>query len=99
MLDAVIVRVPQVNVNDEQVRIVSWLIASGEKVDKGQSVVVVETGKATVEIESPQDGYLQYSHEPDTELAVGEVLCLIGSTPTALALPAPATDSSSGADT
>jgi pyruvate/2-oxoglutarate dehydrogenase complex dihydrolipoamide acyltransferase (E2) component len=71
------VRVPQVNVNDDCVRILSWLVACGAKVKKGDYVVEVETSKSTVEIEAPEGGYVHFTLEPGDEVAIGDVLCHI----------------------
>ena len=35
-----------------------WLVASGEKVSKGQLLATVETEKVAYDLESPLDGYL-----------------------------------------
>lgn len=77
MSESVAVRVPQLNVNDDQVRIISWLVASGDKVEKMQSLVVLETSKTTSEIEAPEAGVVHFTLRPDDEVAVGEVLCRI----------------------
>jgi pyruvate/2-oxoglutarate dehydrogenase complex dihydrolipoamide acyltransferase (E2) component len=94
MPDAVVVRVPQLNVNDEQVKIVSWRIACGERVEQGQPLVEVETGKSTAEIEAPEAGFVQYSHRPDDEVAIGDVLCTISAVPLSADASPPATESS-----
>lgn len=39
-------------------KIVSWLKSEGEKVAKGEAIVVVESDKADMDVESFNDGYL-----------------------------------------
>jgi pyruvate/2-oxoglutarate dehydrogenase complex dihydrolipoamide acyltransferase (E2) component len=75
------VRVPQMNVNDDNVRILSWLVVCGAKVNKGDYLVEVETSKSTVEIEAPEEGYIHFTLEAGAEVAIGDVLCVIGSEP------------------
>jgi len=94
MPDAVVVRVPQLNVNDEQVKIVSWLIACGDRVERGQALVEVETGKSTGEIEAPEAGFVQFAHRPDDEVAIGDVLCTIRPVPSSADTSPPAAESS-----
>ena len=38
--------------------IVNWLVKEGEKVDRGQPLLEVETDKATSEVEAPTEGFL-----------------------------------------
>ena len=39
-------------------KIVEWLKNPGDKVERGESVLVVESDKADMDVESFQDGYL-----------------------------------------
>jgi pyruvate/2-oxoglutarate dehydrogenase complex dihydrolipoamide acyltransferase (E2) component len=93
MPDAVVVHVPQLNVNDEVIKIVSWRIACGGRVAKGQPLVEVETGKATAEIAAPAAGFVQYAHGPDDEVSIGDVLCTISPVPLSADASPPATES------
>lgn len=45
----------------ETATIVEWLHGPGDRVSKGQPLVVVETDKANAEIEAPADGLLEIS--------------------------------------
>jgi pyruvate/2-oxoglutarate dehydrogenase complex dihydrolipoamide acyltransferase (E2) component len=71
------VRVPQLNVNDDQVKIISWLVACGDRVDKSQPLVVLETSKTTTEVEAPEAGFVHYTLQADEDVAVGDILCHI----------------------
>ena len=65
------------NVNDETVLLTRWFVPSGASVLAGQPIAEIETSKATVEIESPATGYIQYSANEKDELPVGSELCVI----------------------
>ena len=86
-------------------KIVEWLKQPGDKVARGESVLVVESDKADMDVESFQDGYLAAVLMPAGSTApVGETIGLIVETeaeiadaqakapsaPAAAAAPAPA---------
>ncbi len=59
-------------------KIVEWLKNPGDKVERGESVLVVESDKADMDIESFQDGYLAAVLMPAGSTApVGETIGLI----------------------
>ena len=59
-------------------KIVEWLKQPGDKVARGESVLVVESDKADMDVESFQDGYLAAVLMPDGSTApVGETIGLI----------------------
>lgn len=60
--------VPQFGVSTEEVAILEWLKETGDRVERGEPLLHVETDKATVEIESTHDGVLL------------EQLCAVGET-------------------
>jgi 2-oxoglutarate dehydrogenase E2 component (dihydrolipoamide succinyltransferase) len=101
MSDAVAVRVPQINPNDEHAIVVRWHVEKGTRVRAGQSLVTLETTKTTFDVDSPRDGYAFFEHEPHTEVAVGAPVAWISDTdaPPELAVrePAPAGGASPGA--
>jgi len=53
-----IVRLPYLGTAEEDVLFVEWFLPAGEPVRKGQSIAVVETLKASFEVEADQDGVL-----------------------------------------
>ncbi|MGQ9870818.1 dihydrolipoamide acetyltransferase family protein [Leptodesmis sp.] len=62
-------------------KIVSWLKAPGDKVEKGETVVVVESDKADMDVESFYAGYLATIIVPAGETApVGAAIALIAET-------------------
>jgi pyruvate/2-oxoglutarate dehydrogenase complex dihydrolipoamide acyltransferase (E2) component len=69
--------IPQENVNDQSVRLLAWLVANGQKVDKGQAIAQVEGSKATFEVYAPAAGVIEYGYAEATEVDVGAVLCTL----------------------
>lgn len=62
-------------------KIVSWSKAPGDKVEKGETVLVVESDKADMDVESFYEGYLAVIAVPAGEAApVGSTLGLIAET-------------------
>ncbi|MBD3885252.1 2-oxo acid dehydrogenase subunit E2 [Phormidium tenue FACHB-886] len=62
-------------------KIVSWVKSPGDKVEKGETVVVVESDKADMDVESFYEGYLATIIVPAGEAApVGEAIALIAET-------------------
>jgi len=52
------IRMPVLSQSMIQGRVVEWLLNEGDKVDKGAVLVIVESDKATHELEAPQEGIL-----------------------------------------
>lgn len=77
------VNIPQELVNDESVLLVEWMIPDGGEVKAGQAVALIETSKATAEIEAPRAGFLRRAAQQGTEVRVGAVCCYIADTATA----------------
>jgi pyruvate/2-oxoglutarate dehydrogenase complex dihydrolipoamide acyltransferase (E2) component len=91
MPEIIFVTIPQETVNDESVRILTWKVASGSKVEKDQQLCEVETSKAVMDIEAPEAGVVMYSAKAGDEVPVGAVICEIvpeGMTVTAQSVPA-----------
>ncbi|MDX2240236.1 MAG: dihydrolipoamide acetyltransferase family protein [Leptolyngbyaceae cyanobacterium bins.302] len=62
-------------------KIVSWVKSPGDKVEKGETVVVVESDKADMDVESFYEGYLAVITVPAGEMApVGAAIALIAET-------------------
>ena len=59
----------------ETVRLVSWLSAVGDRVERGQPIAEIETDKATVEMEALAAGVLvAIIHQAGSEVPVGAVI-------------------------
>jgi pyruvate/2-oxoglutarate dehydrogenase complex dihydrolipoamide acyltransferase (E2) component len=72
------VRMPVLSQSMIQGRVVEWLLKEGEKVDKGALLVVVESDKATHELEAAEAGILdKILVEEGAEVDVDTVLALI----------------------
>jgi hypothetical protein len=78
MSDAIPVEIPLINVNDETVKLIAWLVKDGEDVREGQNLVEVETSKAVVELAAPASGRIDIRVTAGSELAVGAVVAYIG---------------------
>ena len=62
-------------------KIVAWVKQVGEKVEKGEVLLEVESDKATLEVESFFSGYVRkIFYTEDTEVNVGEVIALMTTT-------------------
>ena len=73
------VDVPQLGLTMETGTILQWLKAEGDKVEKGQPVVVIQTDKVEYEVESPTAGtLLKIAAREGTELPVGSLMAVIG---------------------
>lgn len=53
-----IVKLPNLSPTMEVGTIVSWEKAEGEKIDEGEVLAIIETDKSTMEMETPEEGYL-----------------------------------------
>lgn len=74
----VAVRMPQVNVNDEEVTLVGWHVADGGHVAEGQPLCEIETSKAVGDVPSPASGVLRRLASVGDVVRIGEVFACIG---------------------
>jgi pyruvate dehydrogenase E2 component (dihydrolipoamide acetyltransferase) len=73
---------PALGMAQDTGKLVRWLVAPGERVERGQPLMEVETDKAVVEVEAPATGVLsQVSAAEGDEISVGKVIALIGDSP------------------
>jgi pyruvate dehydrogenase E2 component (dihydrolipoamide acetyltransferase) len=71
--------VPQLGLTMETGTILQWVKAEGDKVEKGQPVVVIQTDKVEYEVEAPVAGtLLKIAAKEGTELPVGSLMGVIG---------------------
>lgn len=74
------VRLPQLGQTMEEGTIVNWLVAVGDEVKKGDVIFEVETDKATLEVESPDEGVVKHILvEADQTIAVDSPVMVLGS--------------------
>lgn len=69
---------PKMDMDQETVKIIEWRKKEGDKVEKGEPVIVIETDKITSEVESPASGTLAgiLYHEND-DAPVTQVIAYI----------------------
>jgi pyruvate dehydrogenase E2 component (dihydrolipoamide acetyltransferase) len=73
------VDMPQLGLTMETGTILQWLKAEGEKIEKGQPVVLIQTDKVEYEVESPATGtLLKVAAKEGAELPVGSLMAIIG---------------------
>jgi len=73
------VTLPQLGRTMEEGTIVECLVKPGDKVKKGDVIFEFETDKATVELESPADGFVKHIlAELGQTLSVGDVVLILG---------------------
>jgi TPP-dependent pyruvate/acetoin dehydrogenase alpha subunit len=72
-------KMPDLSTTGSPVKVLRWLVAVGEFVERGQAVLEVETDKATMEVEAVNSGKLLEQLVPaGQEACAGEVLAIIG---------------------
>ena len=71
-------KMPDLATTDSDIRIVRWMIAPGEKIERGRPLVEVETDKAAMEVESVVGGVLlEVRRQVDDLVAVGDVIAVL----------------------
>eukprot|EP00794_Sanderia_malayensis_P012200 gene12200-13456_t len=70
---------PNLSPTMESGKIISWEKTEGEKVNEGEVLAMIETDKATMEMETPEEGYLAKILVPagPSDVAVKEIICII----------------------
>lgn len=72
------VRVPQVDVNDVEMVLLDWRVEQGASAAKGQVLCVLETAKATHELEAESGGIVHRLADAGSTVRVGEVIAWVG---------------------
>lgn len=68
-------KVPEVGESITEVEIAEWLKSEGARVEKDESVAVIETDKATIELPAPVSGTMANIYkQPGEKAAVGEII-------------------------
>ena len=89
MLEIVLTRE---DANTEFALLAEWLVENESRVEAGQPVCVVETTKATVEIEAPGHGTIVQLYEEGAEVELGRMVAYVAETAEELASIASATE-------
>ena len=73
------VRLPQLGQTMEEGTVVDCRVKVGDEIKKGDVIFEIETDKATLEMESPADGFVKHIlAEVDQTLPVGELVMVLG---------------------
>src|SRR5271156_4007731 len=78
MHNSIPIVVPLENVNDPCVKLLHWLVQSGDEIREGQLIAEMETSKAVVELAAPAAGRITMSAAAGDDVAVGAVIGYIG---------------------
>jgi sugar O-acyltransferase (sialic acid O-acetyltransferase NeuD family) len=97
------VHMPQLGVNDTEVRLVRWLVEPGTLVHPGTELAEVETSKASLALVAEADGHFYPATEDGTSVTVQDVVAYLLDTPDperaaalVAAVPAPETQPAGG---
>jgi pyruvate dehydrogenase E2 component (dihydrolipoamide acetyltransferase) len=72
---ATAIAMPKLGMTMTEGRVIDWSVAVGDRVEKGQVVLVIESEKAEVEVEAAVSGVLRHIYVPaDTTVASGTLL-------------------------
>src|ERR1700688_1316051 len=72
-------KMPDLSTTGSPIKVIRWLVAVGELVERGQAVLEVETDKATMEVEALNSGMLlKQIVDAGQEANAGDVLALLG---------------------
>ena len=64
-------KMPDLATTESEIRIVRWIVGPGQKVERGQPLLEVETDKATMEVESAVSGVLEEVRSPGRRGGIG----------------------------
>ena len=76
-------KVPSPGESISEVEIATWLVSSGDYVEKDQAIAEVDSDKATLELPAEAAGVIEILVESGTTVAVGQVVCHIDTSATA----------------
>jgi acetyltransferase EpsM len=76
------IKIPLINPNEPDVRLVSVYVANDQYIHKNESIASIETTKSTQDILAIEEGYITYlRHKMGDHLKAGEILCYIVDSP------------------
>jgi len=71
-------KMPDLAANDSEIVIARWILEPGQRVQRGQSLLEVETDKVTMEVESAVSGVLtEVRCQANTAVSVGDVIAVL----------------------
>jgi acetyltransferase-like isoleucine patch superfamily enzyme len=71
------VLIPREGVNDDTVQLVEWIVREGARVSEGAALAVLQTAKATFDLNAPRAGFLFHLVEAGADVPVGTAVALI----------------------
>ncbi|MEP6827685.1 MAG: NeuD/PglB/VioB family sugar acetyltransferase [Aestuariivirga sp.] len=72
------VETPRINSNEDQLQVIEIRVAAGDRVEKGDTLFVLETTKAAVEVNAPEAGIINaFTAKIGEFVEVGSTLCKI----------------------
>ena len=75
---AEIIRMPRMSDTMEEGNIVAWLVEEGAEIESGETMAEVETDKATMELDSPEDGVLLHIAVKEGAVPINGIIAVIG---------------------
>jgi pyruvate/2-oxoglutarate dehydrogenase complex dihydrolipoamide acyltransferase (E2) component len=73
------IKLPQLGQTMEEGTVVNCLVKVGDRVEKGDVLFEIETDKATLEMESPAEGYIKHIVAKESQtLMVGDLMMVLG---------------------
>ena len=66
-----------------------YAVNAGSKVNKGDTVIIVESMKMELEVKAPEAGTVSFSVQPGTQIQAGQVLGTLGGVVASVVTPAP----------
>ena len=75
---AEIIRMPRMSDTMEEGNIVAWLVEEGTEIESGETLAEVETDKATMELDSPEDGVLLHIAVKEGAVPINGIIAVIG---------------------
>ena len=71
-------KMPDLATTESQIRIIRWLVEPGQKVERGQPLLEVETDKAAMEVEAAVSGIVaEVRSAADEAVSVGQVIAVL----------------------
>lgn len=75
-------RAPKTGMTAETVEIMNWHKKEGDRIEKEEIVLTIETEKVSLDVESPRSGFLVKIVAAEGEtVPIGQTIALIGDTP------------------
>src|SRR5574341_34130 len=72
------IAMPQLGMTMREGRVLAWPLPVGSRVEKGQSILLIESEKTEIEVEAPAAGVLRYVYvQPDATVPCGTLLAAI----------------------